>query len=95
MLISQLVLLPVFGVVIWGYFFFTSNCKDHRYGKVYDTVIICLAAGLSLLIANETYSLNYGDYAPAWKPVFAALSSAHVFPLTMLAGMRLKLKLFQ
>jgi len=95
MLISQVVLIPVFAVVIWGYFFFTAACKDQRFAKLYDAMLICLATLLSLLMACKIYSLNYDDYVSTWRQVFTVLASVHVFPLTMLAGMALKLKLFR
>jgi len=95
MLISQLILIPVFAVVIWGYFYFAGKHKMYRFGKIYDTAIISLATILSLLFANYIYSLNYEEYGGVWKPVFAVLASAHTFPLTMLAGLLLKKKLFQ
>jgi purine-cytosine permease-like protein len=95
MLISQLILVPVFAVVIWGYFHFTANYNKHRFSDVYDALIVCLAITLSLLFANQVYSLNYDAYVRTWKPVFAVLSSVHIFPLTMLAGVMLKKKLRQ
>ena len=94
MLISQLILVPVFAIVVWGYFFFSSPCKEHRFGKTYDMIVIALAILFSLMAASKIYALNYDDYISTWKPVFAVLSSVHVFPLTMLAGMKLRKKLF-
>jgi len=95
MLVSQLILIPVFAVVIWGYLYFTGKCKNRHFSKIYDTMVICLAITLSLLIANYVYSLNYDEYGKIWKSVFAVLSSVHAFPLTMLAGLLIKKKLYQ
>jgi hypothetical protein len=95
MLISQLVLVPLFAIVVWGYFHFTADYNKHRFSKSYDVMIISLATTLSLLIANKVYSLNYDEYVMTWKPVFTVLSTVHIFPLTMLAGLILKKKLFQ
>lgn len=96
-LISQLLLLPVLGLITWGYIALRPKplVKEwKRLLNIFDVLLILI--GIALCIAGYIWvaRIPYGSSTPIWLPVLSTVTTFHIYPMVLVVGWWLRRRIF-
>lgn len=83
MLISQLMLVPLFVFCAWAYLRLSPAAGNRHKVLVFDTIVLVLCVILCAAAIAVVAGLDSGGNDQIWRPVFSTLTSFFIVPAVL------------